>query len=218
MKLLDVTSSLSRYSCCYRKYELSSLKTHRSKGFSLLEVLISIIILSFGLLGMVGLQAAALQANREARLQSTASSLARELAEMMRGNKDIGLLSSANPYLGNFTSPVTPTTASYCLNVDLGTTACANNTAIADAQMTEWLSRVKGELPGAHVVICVDSAPFDLNGIPQWNCTTSGTGATTVIKIGWTRGPTDRSASGASALDRATTPAIILPITPGNSL
>ena len=180
--------------------------------------MISIIILSFGLLGMVGLQAAALQANRDARLQSTASSLARELAEMMRGNKDVGLLSTGNPYLGDFTSPVTPTTASYCLNVATGTTACTNNTAIADAQMTEWLSRVKSELPAAHVKVCVDSAPFDSGGIPQWNCTSTGTGAATVIKVGWTRGSTDRSASGAAALDRATTPAIILPITPGNSL
>lgn len=189
----------------------------REKGFSLLEVLISIIILSFGLLGMVGLQAAALQANRDARLQSTAISLARELAEMMRGNKDVGLASSANPYVGDFTSPLTPTTESYCLNVATGTTACASNAAIADAQMTEWLSRVKNELPGARVKICVDSAPFDSSGLPQWACTSS-TSATTIIKMGWTRTSTDRSASGGAALERATTPSVVLPITPGNSL
>lgn len=188
------------------------------KGFSLLEVLISIIILSFGLLGMVGLQAAALQANRDARLQSTASSLARELAEMMQGNKDIGLLSTGNPYLGDFTNPVTPTTASYCLNVKIGTVACASNTAIADAEMTEWLSRVKSELPGAHVNICMDSAPFDSDGLPRWACTSTGTGATIVIKMGWTRGSTNRSAIGAAALDKATTPSLVLPVTPGNSL
>lgn len=190
----------------------------REKGFSLLEVLISIIILSFGLLGMVGLQAAALQANRDARLQSTAISLARELAEMMRGNKDVGLASTGNPYLGDFTSPVTPTTASYCLNVATGTTACASNTAIADAQMTEWLSRVRNELPGAHVMICLDSAPFDSSGLPRWVCTTTGTDATTVIKMGWTRTSTDRSASGSAALERATIPSVVIPITPGNSL
>lgn len=196
----------------------------RARGFSLLEVLISIIILSFGLLGMVGLQAAALQANREARSQSTAGSLARELAEMMRGNKVVGLLpASANPYIGDFSSPFTPTTASYCMNVAIGTTPCtgatvlATNTAIANAQMTEWLSRVDSELPGARVRVCVDSAPFDSNGLPQWNCTSTGTGATTVIKIGWTRGSTDRSRSGANALDKATTPALVLPITPGNT-
>ena len=71
------------------------------KGFSLIEVLISIIILSFGLLGMVGLQAAALQANRDARLQSVATTLGRELAEKMRGNKAVAVL-LANPYLGMY--------------------------------------------------------------------------------------------------------------------
>lgn len=167
---------------------------------------------------MVGLQAAALQANREARMQSTAGSLARELAEMMRGNKDVGLLATGNPYLGDYTNPLTPATASYCLNVATTTTPCSSTTDIANAEMTEWLSRVDSELPGARVRICVDSAPFDANGIPQWNCTGTGTGATTVIKMGWTRGSTDRSQTGASALDKATVPALVIPITPGNSV
>ena len=192
-------------------------RSTRENGFSLLEVLVSIIILSFGLLGMVGLQAAALQATRDARLQTSAISLARELAEMMRGNKDVGLAASSNPYIGDFTPPLTPTTASYCLNVGSGT-ACANNTAIANAQMTEWLGRVKSELPGARVSICLDSAPFDSGGLPKWACTSSGTDATTVIKMGWTRASTDRSATGAAALDRALVPSVVLPITPGNSL
>ena len=216
MKRLEAASSVNPVSGGCRKPALSRATFLHSNGFSLIEVLISIIILSFGLLGMVGLQAAALQANREARLQSSASVLARELAEMMRGNKDIGLLATANPYLGDFTSPLTPTTASYCLNV-ASSTACASNTAIADAQMTEWLARVASELPGARVRVCIDSAPFDTNGIPQWACTASGTGATAMIKMGWTRGSTNRSSSGDAAFDRAATPAIVLPITPGNS-
>jgi len=186
-------------------------------GFSLLEVLISIIILSFGLLGMVGLQAAAIQANRDARLQSSALGLARELAEMMRGNKDIALLTSGNPYIGNFTSPLAAASPSYCLNMASGTTRCASTTAIANAQMTEWLARVDAELPGARVKVCADSQPF-VNGLPTWTCTTTGTGVTTVIKIGWTRGSTDRSQTGDNAFERATVPTIVIPVTPGNTV
>lgn len=186
-------------------------------GFSLLEVLVSIIILSFGLLGMVGLQAAALQANREARFQSSAASLARELAEMVRGNKDVGL-SSNNPYLVDLTSPLAPATASYCFNVaNAVASPCANITAVANSAMTEWLTRVDSELPSPHVVVCVDSAPFDTAGLPQWTCT-PGAGANIVIKMGWTRGVTDRSKSGDQAMDRAAIPALILPITPGNTV
>ena len=111
-------------------------------GFSLVEVLVSIVVLSFGLLGSVGMQAAALQANREARAQSAAIVMARELGESIRGNKAEGFKSSSNPYFGTFGSPLTPTTSSYCLNVASGTTAYEPATAIANAEMTEWLARL----------------------------------------------------------------------------
>lgn len=188
-------------------------------GFSLIEVLISIIILSFGLLGMVGLQAAALQSNREARLQSVGMAQATELAEIMRGNKDVALLTTGNPYLGEFANPLTPTTTSYCLNVALLTTPCASTSTIANAQMTEWLGRVATDLPGARVSVCLDTAPFDASGLPQWTCSPPVTGASApvVIKIGWTRGSTDKSKTRDAALDRAVRPAIVLPVTPGSA-
>ena len=50
----------------------------------MVEVLVAIVILSFGLLGVVGLQAAAIKNTRDARQQSVAVVLARELADMMR--------------------------------------------------------------------------------------------------------------------------------------
>jgi type IV pilus assembly protein PilV len=191
----------------------------RQRGFSLVEVLISIIILSFGMLGMVGMQAAALQSNREARLQSTGAVLARELAEMMRGNQLVSAdPSAANPYLGNFIAGAFAVAApSYCLNVG---SVCANTTAVANAQMTEWLARVQTELPGARVRVCMDSAPYDANGYPQWNCTAGPAGSdVAVIKMGWSRGSTDRSLSAASAIERTTDatnrPLIIFSITPG---
>lgn len=191
-------------------------QTKTAYGFSLIEVLVSIVVLSFGLLGMVGMQAASLQANRDARLQSSAAVLARELAEMIRGNKNIGILPTAtNPYIGSFVAPLTPTTSSYCLNVASTTAACANPTEIARAEMTEWLARVDAELPGARVDICFDQAPFDANGLPRWPCTT--TGDVIVVKIGWTRGSTNRSQTGSAALERATIPSIIFPVTAGNA-
>ena len=59
----------------------NSIQTSKKEsGFSLLEVLISILILSFGILGMVGLQASSLQISREARLQASAVRFAEEMA------------------------------------------------------------------------------------------------------------------------------------------
>lgn len=186
-------------------------------GFSLIEVLISIIILSFGLLGMVGLQAAALQANRDARLQSVATTLARELAEMMRGNKDIALAAINNPYVGQWQSGDAwqPATSSYCLSVSA--TPCANPNETAQAQMTQWLARVDAELPGARVEVCSDPSPFDDAGLPRWSTCNSPPGGTVMMKIGWTRGSTDRGMKDDAAFDRATRPAIVFPVTGGNT-
>ena len=84
--------------------------------------------------------------------------------------------------------------------------------------MTEWLSRVDAELPGAKVTICVDIAPYDSNGIPVWTCTApaAGVAAPTVIKIGWTQSSTKRDAVGINAIDRASKPIIVLSITAGS--
>jgi type IV pilus assembly protein PilV len=190
----------------------------KSAGFSMVEVLVSIIVLSFGLLGMVGLQAAALKGNREARLQSVAAELARELGEMMRGNKVVALTPS-NPYLVNTSSPLTPGVANYCLNVSTNA-GCADGDNLAQAQMTEWLKRVDTELPGAKVVVCQDSAPYDSNGLPNpWSTACSGSGDVYVIKIGWTRSSTNRAATAASATehvsDTGSRPGVVFPVTAG---
>lgn len=185
------------------------------QGFTLVEVLISIVILSFGMLGMVGLQAGALQANREAKLQSVGTGLARELAEKMRGNHEISKLTTNNPYLGTFnTDPLVAATPTFCLSV--GVTACTTSTTIAAAEMTEWLARVSAEMPGAQVSVCFDTTPFDANGLPQWTCT--NTGDIAIIKIGWTRGSTNKSQTGAAAFERATVPSVVFPVTPANVL
>lgn len=189
--------------------------TARDAGFSLVEVLVSIVILSFGLLGMVGMQAASMQSNRDSRAQSAAVVLARELSESIRGNKAEGIKVAANnPYVGAFTSPLTAATPSYCLNVATGTAACTSPADIANAQMTEWLGRVDNELPGARVAVCFDSDPFDSAGRPRWAC--NGTGSILVVKIGWTRGSTDKSKSGNAALERAVIPSVTLPVTAGS--
>ncbi|MDP9965963.1 type IV pilus assembly protein PilV [Variovorax paradoxus] len=194
---------------------ISCSRVRQQTGFSLIEVLIAIVVLSFGLLGMVGLQAASLQANRDARLQSAATVLAREFAEMMRGNKAVALLATGNPYLGDFSSsPLVPATTNYCLAV--GST-CATAEATAQAQLTEWLARVDAELPGARVSICRDSAPYDGDGRPIWTCTSSAGTDVVVVKIGWTRASNLR-ASASAGLDLATRPSVVLPVTAGSTL
>lgn len=176
-----------------------------------MEVLISIIIFSFGLLGMVGLQATALQSNRDARLQSSAVVLARELAEMMRANKEVALRAANNPYLRVDTDAMAVTAPSYCLNSG-GSTSCADNVEVANAQMTEWLTRLTNDLPGARVAVCDDSTPFSA-GLATWSCTPANGSRSTVIKIGWSQASTNKTITGATAINRADKPSLVIPVT-----
>lgn len=194
----------------------------RHQGFTLIEVLVAIVVFSFGLLGMVGLQAAAMQANRESRIQNQATALARELAEMMRGNKNVAIKAAAadNPYLGEFAvGSLTLAAPSYCLAVSNATNGCSTAADVASAQMTDWLARVDAALPGARVSVCFDSAPYDASGMPQWTCNAAGANEIVFIKIGWTQSSTQRDATRDNAFVLASgRPNLALPVTSGNSL
>lgn len=184
----------------------------RAAGFSMIEVLVAVIVLSVGLLGGAALQASAMASNRDARIASSAVLYAREVGEMMRGNKTVALKTSPadNPYLID-SSSAAPTASADCFQ-----SSCASTTDLAAWQMQDWYSRVAAALPGARVIVCYDSAPYDASGMPQWACTNSG--GVAVVKIGWTRRTTDSGASTAQAFDRAATPALIVPLTAGSTL
>jgi type IV pilus assembly protein PilV len=205
---------------------------HKSKvrpyldGFTLLEILVSIVVLSFGLLGMVGIQAMALKSNNDARQQSAAVQLAGELSDMMRGNKAVAvaLTPAANPYLiadyvGGTAIANPPETCS-------APTGCTSPLNVASWEKTDWLTRVNATFPGVHVQVCYDNAPYTAGGIPQWGCAGAATaGGSISIKIGWVRASTnsDRSTTTATAGAlttvtgaNASPPSVIYLVTPGS--
>ena len=217
----------SSYSCKHlptARHPLARFKRNHcgESGFSLLEVLISIVILSFGLLGMVGMQAAALQSNKEARNQSTAVRMAGELGELMRNNQEVGTATTTllNPYLIDWdSSSAIPAATTNCLTGDCYSVASTSKLQVATFDVREWVTRLNTELPGARVKVCFDDAPYAATtGIPQWGCTTGGT--TAVIKIGWTRGSTNKTLTGAAAFEKSTgtgaaPPSVVVPVTSG---
>ena len=79
---------------------MSSLRT-MTAGFSLLEVLIALLVLSVGLLGLAALQANTLQFNQSAYLRSQATSLAYDMADRMRANREAALNGDYNAGLAN---------------------------------------------------------------------------------------------------------------------
>lgn len=107
----------------------------------MIEVLVAIVILAFGMLGTVGMQALRSRRTGTHAFQAQATVLARELAEMMRGNKEIAVktTSTDNPYL---VSAMTMATPVYCMSITNATTGCTTSADVASAEMTDWLTRV----------------------------------------------------------------------------
>jgi type IV pilus assembly protein PilV len=209
------------------KRQLKKPPSRYSQGFTLLEILVAIVVLSFGLLGMVGIQAMALKSNNDAKQQSAAVQLAGEYSDMMRGNKSVavGLDAASNPYLiADYTGEAPTNPPQLCNAI-----ACTTALNVAQWEKFDWLSRIRATFPGAHVVVCYDTTPYTSTGLPQWPCTGAATANGVIsIKIGWTRQSTnsDRSvdANGKSvdAFDLATgaskkPPSVIYTVTPGSS-
>ncbi len=63
-------------------------KKHRSRGFTLLEVLVAMVVLSVGLLGLSGLQTSSLRNNHSAFLRSQATLVSNDIIDRMRANRD----------------------------------------------------------------------------------------------------------------------------------
>ena len=183
-------------------------------GFSLVEVLVTIVILSVGMLGSAGMQTAALQANAQTRRQVVATSLASELAEAMRGNHRVALNTDAanNPYLIEHSSgPLVAPPVDCMVDVCSGNTD-AQRLSNAQWQVHEWMSRIQSELPSPRVRICFDSTPFHTTtGKAEWDC--DNTGDVMVAKIAWTRINTQGELIFGST---APSPLVVIPVTAGS--
>lgn len=102
----------------------------REQGFTLIEVLVSVLVFSVGVLGMVGLQATAVRLATDAQQRAEATFLADQLLARML---------IADP----------ATAASFAHHPD-GTTRCApTGPASANAAVTEWLADVTATFPQA---------------------------------------------------------------------
>lgn len=108
---------------------------HSERGVSLIEALVSLLILAIGLLGMLGLQAASLRNNQSANERTVAVVATYSIIDAMRANR---LAAVAGAYNYNIdtagcAAPAGTTQANLdvaqwltSLQTDLGTTACGN--------------------------------------------------------------------------------------------
>jgi type IV pilus assembly protein PilV len=99
-----------------------------SAGFSLIEVLVSLVILSIGLLGMAGLTAASMNGTSASYYRSQATVLADDILDRMRAN------------------PSAARGEQYDITAGPVYTAGGGTLALYDCQ--EWVASVAANLPG----------------------------------------------------------------------
>lgn len=111
----------------------------KQTGFTLIEVLVTVIVLSIGLLGLAGLQATALKFNSTAYQRSQATILAYDIAEQMRANAKAA---RCGAYSGG-----TARTGENCSVIEVSDLPARRTIATQDIQ--RWRTTLTNTLPAA---------------------------------------------------------------------
>jgi type IV pilus assembly protein PilV len=163
---------------------LHSCPNARARGFSLIEVLVSIIIFAFALLGVAGLQINSLRSSQNSGYSAIASNLARDYNEYVLGSASVS--SSNTSTVGVYEIDTSTYTSVNAAGACVGTSKNCTPTQLLQDQQKGWVNKVKNELPNGKAVICRDNSSIrDANGYFSWGCTTSGSGDLLIMKLGW---------------------------------
>ena len=111
-------------------------KNSVSHGFSLLEVLVTVLLITVGVLGMVAMQGRSIQYTNDSMHRTQAAILANELIEIVRASPTSVTTNDAFYFTGSL-----PTTTSDCLEI--------GDTALMDDQIACWGNKVRRLLPDA---------------------------------------------------------------------
>ena len=141
----------------------------RQRGFGMIEVLITMVILAIGLLGITGLQLTSLRANQISQFRTQATWAAYDLSDRMRANME-------GVDAGAYDNP-TPTAVDACLTV-----AGCSTDEMAQNDAFEWIASLQSTLPQGTGTVCIDSTPND--GTPAAPACDGG-GSVYAIKIWW---------------------------------
>lgn len=167
-------------------------RAYRSRGFTLLEVLIAIVIFSIGLFGIAGLQANGMRFTQGSQLRLVAVEQAEAIADRMRANP-AGLVEGHYNLDGETLGGEIPSE----FDVDCRVDPC-DREQLAVFDLVTWngpngedetLESNADMLPEGTGAVCIDSTPDDGDS-SDWACDNDG--GIYVIKVQWT----ERTATG----------------------
>jgi type IV pilus assembly protein PilV len=152
----------------------------RQSGFTLLEILVSLLLIAIGVLGTAGLQALSLKINQGGQLRSQAVVLGLDFIERVEANN---IAAVAGKY-----APATYPTAS---TKDCAAVSCTTD-ELATYDLVEFKVRLNQYLPGATITTTMTgTGPYVYTVVIQWveriskgKGTTTTTGGTSTVGSG----------------------------------
>ena len=161
------------------------MSTSRAAGFTIIEVLVAVLVLAFGVMGSAAMQLAALRTRHQSSLLSNAVQLGSSMLDSMRANT--GQMQSSdldNRYLGLDYDAAMPATPAAPGPVCFAGTDCSS-AQMAGFDIAQWQRQLRGSVPGGRFVICRDDPAAGGGGGMAWHCS-GNPAALIVIKLGWT--------------------------------
>jgi type IV pilus assembly protein PilV len=133
----------------HRKTACAIAATRRERGMTLIEVLVTLVIISVGLLGVAALQLTTVRNNYDAFVRSQAAVLASDMLDRIRANRAAAIGNQYNVAFG--TDPGTGT--------------------IAQGDMTQWKATLASQLPNGDGSIATNLTVVD--GVTRYIVTIS---------------------------------------------
>ncbi|MDH3608411.1 MAG: type IV pilus modification protein PilV [Gammaproteobacteria bacterium] len=153
---------------------------NRNKGFTLMEVLVALAVLSIGLLGMAGMQLFSMKSSHSAYLQSQASYFAYDLIDKMRANP-VGFGN------GNYESALSTIPGSFT-NCQTTTATCSPD-QLAAFELTQWKCAL-----GSYENDPVCVAPLNMTSVlPNGDGSVVRNGVDVTVTVQWQEGSNTES-------------------------
>ncbi len=139
------------------KKTTDNLAMFRGRGFTLIEVLITVFVMALGMLGFAALQTQGIKFNRTADLRTQATQLTYNISDRIRAN----VTAAVN---GTYVASSQPSPAYDCSSSFSGTATVnvCSPTEMANADLDIWYDSLTTALPsGTGSISCADSDATD---------------------------------------------------------
>ena len=171
--------------------QLTLTRGRAQAGFSMIEVLVTVVVIAIGLLGVAKMQAASVSNTQVARTRSLVALQASSLASMMHGNRG---------YWGGTSAPTSLTLSGAGSTSPCTTSApCITPTAMANGDILLWKAGIFAQIPTYNATVA---------------CTPTATPVTCLITLTWTEKTVAINTSTAAAAAQQTSAPFTLLVTP----